>query len=317
MKKLPFKEPYIRCYNHHAFPTGIIACAQKDKNMIYNSFLQLEFNPNYRRKIDFVFNYFFEDERAFVKGYYLIPKHDCRKEVLLPIIISLIESNSYIIGIFDEYYIKCKMSYKKWNYNHNYIIYGYNEEKELLYSVGYIGEDMIWDYFTITYDEYISSLVYENDYLCFNNFIPSQNYYGDINCEKIFKGINSYLKSENEVINDNSIYGLKGVNAYFEYMKEKLSGEEQIHMPSIYAILEHKRLMLERMDYLSKCKVLKLEHKTKADLLDIVDKYTIILNLSLKYNITYKKSLLISIYDLASNALQLEEKTLKKCVQKF
>ncbi|MCI8963374.1 MAG: hypothetical protein HFG37_06630 [Eubacterium sp.] len=318
MKKvLLISKPYIRCYNHHAFPAAILGCCQDDNWWAYNNFFQIEFNPNYRRKIDYVFSFFYEDEKAFTKGYYMIPEGDKDETNIIPIIKDLINSNSYIVGIWDEYYLSAKKSFQRSHYEHNYIIYGYDDIERVFFSAGYIGDNITWSNFTVKYDEFVESLVVDNGFIRFNNFIPSRSFKPEINYIKIMNGINMYLRSENAVKESESLYGIKGVQGFWEFIKNDICENAQtIHLPSVFALLEHKKLMLERFVYLEHNNFVKLSSEWKEALDTNVNNYMKILNLCIKYNLTLNRDLGIKIYELGISSLNDEICVLRKIINK-
>lgn len=319
MKKiLSVNNPYVRCYNHHAFPTGILGSYHKENSWLYNNFLQIEFNPNARRPIDFVFDYFFEDERAFIKGYYMIPEGDKNETNFIPIIRELIDSNSYIVGIWDEYYIRAKSPFHRNHYEHNYIIYGYDDIERTLFSAGYVGENMTWSKFTVKYDEFVKSLVVDKGFIRFNNFIPSRSFNSKINYKKISNGINKYLESDNAVKEHESIYGTQGVQGFFEFIKNDIcKNAEMVHLPSIFALYEHKKLMLERIIYLDQHNFVKLNGEWEKVLKTNVDIYKKIINLCIKYNLTLNCILGKKIYELGISSLNEETCVLRGVFNKY
>lgn len=291
-------DPIIRCYNHHAFPSCIIGSVQTNNEWLYNKFLQLEFNPNCHRKLDYVFDYFYENEDAFIKGYYEFPSGlNGISDQCLKIIIDLIFSGSYVVGTLDEYYIKVKPAYQKWRFVHNYLLYGVDLDLQCFYSTGYMGEHIQWGKYEIGFDEFLNSLVPENKHININNFFINRSYKPILNVKQMIYGIESFLDSFSDSKNIQCIYGIEGVRRYFEDLFNYINEGLELHIPSIYCLLEYNLIMYERINYLCNKGVFLFTQKRMNELKKNVENYRILVNMYLKYNIIRKKEYGASIIE--------------------
>lgn len=305
-KKLDFFEPEIRTYNHHAFPAGILSGRYKEEAWLYNNFSQLEFNPNSRRNIDYVFDYFFEKDRYFIKGYYMFPQRMQQTGEIIERIIDLIRTGSYIVGIYDEFYISTKPPFKKWHFEHNYIIHGFNKNEKVFYSSGYIGNDMKWKKYCITFKEFTDALVINDEgFIVFNNFIPMEGIEEKIDEKKIVNGIIEFL-NYGKLQSSAKQYGVYGVKLFWNMIENKIRNEQHIHVPSVYCIYEHFGLMGKKVKWLRDNKKLDIEKDKLSEFNSLRDSYRMLLGLCDSYNLTLNPLIGQRIYRIGKKCLDTE-----------
>lgn len=305
-KKLDFFEPEIRTYNHHAFPTGILSGLYKEEAWLYNNFSQLEFDSNSRRNIDYVFDYFFEKDKYFIKGYYMFPKMVQQTGEIIERITELISTGSYIVGIYDEFYISKKAPYKKWHFEHNYILHGFNKDKKFFYSSGYIGNDMKWKKYCITFKEFVDALVIDdNGFIVFNNFIPMGGIEEKIDEKKIVNGIKEFLSCDKTQYGVKE-YGVYGVNIFWNMIENKISNGQHIHVPSVYCIYEHFGLMEKKVKWLKDNIELDVEKNRLSQFNSLRDSYRMLLGLCDNYNMTLNPKIGQRIYRIGKKCLDTE-----------
>lgn len=310
MKKvLEFGDPYVRCYNHHAFCTGIIKKASVPQEWIYNFFIQVFYKPNRTNKIDFVLDYFFENEGIFIKGYHNIPKVYKDKHEFIEMFKAYIDTNAYICGDFDEYYIPGKKSYLKSHFEHNFLLYGYDDENEIFYSVGY-DERYQWNFYHIPYKILVKSLIGDK-FINFNSFVINPYFTSEIDINFIRNSILSYLYLHKDQ-EESFIYGEKGVSEYFNMVSKQIKKGKELHIPSIYALYEQKKMMLERLKLIAQKKSIIINDNIMNEYEDIKNQYTILVNLFIKYSYTKDKKYADHISALSKMSITKERMLLEE-----
>ena len=53
----------------------------------------------------------------------------------------MLDNGHYINGSFNDYYIPRKSAYRQFDFNHDYLLLGYDDERGVFHSVGYLDND--------------------------------------------------------------------------------------------------------------------------------------------------------------------------------
>lgn len=132
MKKiLPFQEtPWINTYPNIAFYVGVLEATNRDiTKVLMNEFLDIFF---FRGKLDFTATGFFHKK-------YFRQKRICFLKMLnVQEMITQIDQNRYIVAVLNHHEIQNPMIRSAANYYHDWLIYGYDTEKEVFYCSGYL-----------------------------------------------------------------------------------------------------------------------------------------------------------------------------------
>ena len=308
--KLPFeKKPYIVTYHNKAFPLGVIqGNAKFDLTpWIAGKFINCFFDES---SANHKFNFYTFDswgEKDGVNSSQTI-RLDKKmfKELSIDIIKTvkcLLDNGYYVHGSYNEKYIREKKPYEKYDYMHDYILIGY-EEDGILYSVGYTKYDR-YEEFIISFDEYLDSLINStNTYIDINTCKYHEEGNFSFNKSGFIQELSDYLSSNIPFsAYANKIYGLKAMEALKDFV---VSNDFKIDVRYIRAFMEHKLLMYLRISYVYR-------NSSSA----IVDKYQKAVDeakkihlLSLKFNITKNKEILKIIENSFNLILQLEKQLL-------
>ncbi|AEY67382.1 hypothetical protein [Clostridium sp. BNL1100] len=304
-KILSFNKPFIRCYQHYAFPTGIIEANLPNKDYLYNNFINIVYKKGYLTDIEFDMPYFMSMEGLFVSIYAMFPSEFYDTPNLVNYIKKCINNNIYVSGIWNEFFIPAKLGYMKFNFERNYLIYGFNDETNSFLSSGYIGDD-IWDDFEVPYDDFVKSLVVKDGYIRFNNYILNTNFNKGLDFSVISERIKNYLDSKPFIEEDFS-FGIKGIYDYFFFL-----GEDGIKLPSLYALYEHKSTMLKRLMLLNELGYIEFYKELEVQLKKVVNAYTTIINLAIKDHVKNNIYIMEKIRERGLAALRIEEDVLRK-----
>lgn len=199
---------------------------------------------------------------------------------------TVLDDKNYVTGYCNEKYISAKKSYMREDYMHDYMIYGYNDDEKIFYSLGYTSS-MQYETYTISYGEFVSSILVNNDVdIEFNmwRFNDAKIYELDLDSIiSIEKDLEEYMSStySGENWKDDYVFGMTAM----KYLRDYFSEAEYIDIRFTRAYMEHKYLMLTRLEQLAKV--------TKSDFTEWIDAYkliydnaTLIHNLGIKYDIT-------------------------------
>jgi len=170
-----------------------------------------------------------------------------------------IDNEKYIQLMLNEKYVPDRPTYDVVDFAHLNLIYGYDDEKEILYLMGY-NADGYYISSEITFDEFykaVSSGIpdadkVKEDYITLIS-ISSPDFKYEINIDLIITFLQDYLNGYNTykrygLINappDNRIFGINIYDCFIENIDAVIYNKR-----IIYSFLEHKFLMVKRIEYL-------------------------------------------------------------------
>ena len=224
-----------------------------------------------------------------------------------------IDNGGYIYAVVNEFYIPHRKAYMKSNYEHDILVYGYDEDK--FYVLGY-DENVHYSATEVSFNEFENAFnnVSTLQYTIF--FTHAKYYKCKFDQELNLRLINDYIESKNtsfmypfitESRRDSKL-GQNAVIAMLEYSKNAFNNGEKLNIRFFDTYLEHKNLMKMRLKLLS-------EQLSYSNLYDeyeyIYDEATAIKNLVIKMNITKNISDFDKLESLVNDNLNKEKKILK------
>lgn len=307
--KLPFEvNPMLKTYHNLAHPLGIVCGILKNKEQWFpwlcNKYINCHFTAEPEYKFDvFAPSKFYVDDKIFHFIDLWISNPIWKKmiyvseEEFTDTVRSMITKGAYIWGRYNERYVSAKRAYQRYDFIHDYLIYGYDDVEGGFYSVGYTKNEC-YEEFVIPYGEFYDSIFQhgENEsqirLVCFNPDCKMK-----LNVQMITEELTHYLNSTSSrrLAIKNTTYGIDASYGMLEYLK----ASEYLSVRAIRMYMEHKNLMLERLCYLGGVgiidKSLGEEYRIQKD------KAEKAYLLALKYNISMqqktKEQFLNCIYD--------------------
>lgn len=319
---LPFEtEPLVRSYHSLAFPMGIIqANAQKDLTEWYcgkyiNCHFMLEYPQNR-------FNTCTYDEWGAQEGILLYQHFYMQSDLYKQLVSNIVDivkrfllCDCYVSGMYNERYIPGKSAYGKYDYLHDYIIYGYDDDTQSFLSAGYL-LDGKYQSFSITYENFENSI----NNLNAQDIMMETWKYNDrasfaLNLPRIREDLADYLASRNSkhVYTDDKAYGRDGILRLKEYFETTF--EAGIDLRYTRALMEHRHFMLLRFQYFANQGVVPKEDAERMK--ETYDKAEKIHLLGIKYNMTHKNSYIGSISKLIDEILEFEWMPLNCLLEKL
>lgn len=279
------KDLNVRTYLYHALPNSIIMSDKNYETYFYNQFIQLVYFKNNnvpKITLDF-FHTKFIDLDIFQKE--IISKQTLNNNNVNidNYIINAINSGYYIIVYLNEYHIPTRNVYMHDEsedtryYMHENLIYGYDENAKIFYSLAY---DYRYIFCTteIPFENLIQGFndTKENNKvisLKLNKSYPSSlnlnlihksliDYYNSTNSYKANKLIDYYGELDYLTPNefDNAAYGLNAMKNLQICLNKTIATNASIDMRAFFLLKEHKKLMFKRLDYLNKNKILDINN---------------------------------------------------------
>jgi hypothetical protein len=292
-------------------------------NWLFANYIQLMLNDNWlTQPYNVPLDYYVTPRRKW--GYYTLHNlveykrdymgliKDCKLNIIEYIMIHI--NHSYYVQVFlNERYIPDRKAYRSFDYRHPNLIYGYDEEKESLFIMGYNanGKPVLSE---INYDEFNTAFIADDpDEIIYTlKYAPDVNPY-KLDPDQIIYSIDSYLEGRNlSKDTGNLIVPLTfifGIRVYDELMKDDEAVNCFIRDIRIsYMLFEHKKIMRDRISYLIKKGVLDTE--TLSETIDNMDKIykksEIVNNLVIKYMSSESNEIRIRIRLLMEEIKELE-----------
>lgn len=311
MKKeiLKFGEPRVRCYQHYAFPTGIMSVNMKNMDYIYNLFISLVYKSDKLSCIEFNLPYFLSMDGLFISGYVMYPKEYVHDAELIEMVKKCINNGIYVTGLWNEFYVPQKHAYQRYNFVRNYLIYGYDDATGCFESAGYIGQNT-WGLFKVSYSDFLQALMVVENFIRFNTYIYNNDFNKTADFKRISNDMTSYLESERLVEESEYSFGIQANRDYFANLIEIAAKNKRSILPTLFALYEHKCLMYDRLSYLSLSGMVNIPENVMNEYRNIPLIYRNLLNRTAKYNLTEKKEILERIVFEGNESVELEEKLL-------
>lgn len=260
--KLPFNlNPLLNTYHHLAHPLGIISGNIPDQSVWFPWFAHKYINCEYHEipKVAFVT---YSTDRFFVADG-IMDRIQFRindvtyeklfgspKETFISNVKKVLNKGLYIQGTYNEKYISAMPSYQKLDFYHDYLIYGYSDEKKCFYASGYTTERYFKEYEIPFFEYYDSILGNPHEYMAFRIMHFNENIVYKTNYSFVIRELNHYLNctATKEEKCDSTLYGL----SVWEKLIEYLTNAEKIDIRFTKIFMEHHKLMNMRLEYFVK-----------------------------------------------------------------
>ncbi len=316
---LPFSSDVeVQTYQYRAFPLGIIKAVLGEYDIfLCNRLINVAFSPD-SGLFDFLDDdlWGLRDGFGTMQSMFLHPDTYGKGGMdIIELNKSMIDSGHYINGEYNEFYIRQKASYNKRHFEHDYLIFGYDDEKRVFKSAGYLA-DKKYSMFDIDYEDYLRSVINAKTNLLFVHYIKyNQNISVQLNTEKIKEELNNYLGSKKDVTSpSDNIYGISAWNRLCEYVDQS-NDDLDFRFGRLFA--EHKSLMLYRMNKLSELKACNADNLIEQYRETVYSIAQQIHKLFIKYTISGDKKTKERIVEKIRSATEAESRIIEQFILKI
>lgn len=324
---LPFTlDVEMRTYHSTAFPLGIMKANFIDyENWLCNKMILVQSTHN---DVDNQFECVEDDWWSIIDGalfkqnLQLAPQNYRTKGIdVISLNKEMLQKGNYISGLYNEYYIPGKEPFGKYDFNHDYIIYGFDDFQEVFKSAGYMA-DGNYQFFDIEYKNYENAIA-ENKVslaeLMFSKVDPLYKIEVDITTikKKLMNYIYSYCDAQlyNQKA-DGYFYGLSAWDMLSDYVRYNKETSLDLRYGRLF--MEHKNVMYKRLvklfelSYINNCERLIDDYYT-----DVYRRATITFNLFMKYNLTNQEKIKNRITSNIVRINELERELLTELVARL
>lgn len=314
MKKLlPFKlESPFSAYQYSSYFSGILL-ADNDKNK-FNWLLsyslrvkatEASFYVNFPGDCPILFKEIYNTPKDCFDRYQIdLPHHyiDDNRDNIIIIIKNMLCEGLYVHGYFDEFYIKCRSSYLKVHFIHDYLIIGFDDIEQIFYLVGYT-EKMIYKITSISFEEYINAVVNRSDHHSnsFNFIKINENFQFKFSEDMAKRSLKEFVNSTDYSIyrTDDEIYGksalLKFCSNNFMFYS----------VQNIVALGEHFFFFSELLKYLLQIQYLE-NNRILTESITNQKNILILKHLIIKYYFAKDEKILLKVNDIIKKAVECE-----------
>ncbi|WP_407384150.1 hypothetical protein [Ruminococcus sp.] len=322
VNELKWKKPSIMTYVYESYMLGIMEAYGDDyKEWMLSNYIQLNCHDNIYKDRD-VFLAFYGDVGIY-SPYLKVQKLSWSFVRTLGVDLKSLFKKSIDIGCYlyfklDEYYVPNRRTFGKSHYIHDNLILGYDEEGFIVFGYNCKG---ICEKNTINYNQLIlalESIITDIDKEQWEDrmyILQYQKADYHLNIDLIKESLYDYIHSINRKDKlkrfsnplSNTVYGLATYDKVIEYLNYLVDGDDSFNEGALIGgnahidnrifriIMEHKNLMLKRIEYLS---------KKMDNLEDIIEEYKKIRKiaeanhyLAVKYQLTAEKKTLYKIIE--------------------
>jgi hypothetical protein len=211
----------------------------------------------------------------------------------------------YIETWLDQYFISCSNCYNKSHFMHSNFIYGYDNDKKVVYVSDFFKHGM-YKSEVVSYEEINQS--YTLEYQIGN--IPSWflwirlykyvGYQYKLNKDLLLLGLNNYINCKDSfnrfdnasVTYDPVYFGLDYYNLLIEHC---YSVKYNLDIRAFHVLYDHKIAMLIRLEYLNEERLINNYHKLKQKCENLLNETLKMQNMALKYKVNKNDTILIKI----------------------
>ena len=319
---LPIEEkPAICCYHNMAFPLSIIQGCSKSigkdcTSWMIGKYLNCVYFTNSPGND---YGICIDDWWGWEEGVLIHQCMDFLPELIkslnatpLDIVKHMIKNGCYVSGGFNEKYIPGKSAFGKYDYHHDYLIYGYDDYESVLYSIGYLSQRKYVP-FKIKYVDFSCAI---DDNLqpkkSFEIWKYNSEYEFSINIPRIRTCFTDYYNSTTSYgKREKALYGFEANEKLKEYIQKFAIASNRRRIDDRYtrAFMEHKRMVLLCVKTIHEFTGIPIEPFNM-----IYEKSCSIFNLSLKFNVSKDKNELERICRLFDEIETMERKAINNLI---
>jgi len=302
----------IKTYQHHAYTLGILLNSEKEYLWLYNNYIQIAYTKSLGMgSFNFYMDFITHQpvfSREHLSDSLLESNHIC----VLDYIFNALNEGKYVLACVDEFYIPNRLVYQRLNFVHDILIFGYDDELMEFQVAGY---DAKMNYT-------VSKVPYKNMELSKPQYIEilsvNHKYPFELNLKSIIVQLKQYINEiDNPILGDmhwnDRTYGIEACVEVLNTYKQELSVNNQCDIRPIYLLVEHKECMYKRIEYINNIYNLIPEE----DYYYIVEAFTVVKNLLLKYNVTQSERLIGVFVEKFHNSIMEEKCYLSKYIDRI
>lgn len=334
-KILPVEYPVITTYTHHAHLLSILGTKKEAFPWIISNYIQVFINKNFKESSwgDFYFPMPYET-RTVENCKWLFNQKirenliDDRWNSIVDFVIDALDNNNYVNMMINYKYLSKSSLYKKTDWRHDVMVYGYDNEEKKLFCADFLFKSAQYEFSECSFEEFEDA--YKNRYSytnstyldhCVHTFEINSacDYeYDERNILALLKQYYSsempeYWKNYNQKNSNKLVFGMQFYDALSIYLREK--DNPNIDIRPFYLMQDHKNIMIERIKYLATANVALSSYIAPYEQVFINCKKLV--KIIMKYNYSHSPSTLEDACLKIENIKQNEKELLEAFLRDF
>lgn len=308
----------IKAYQFTAFPLSVIKANISDYDIwLCNKFVRcstISSVPCVCEKD--IWSY--DEKMTSTQTIYLYPSNFKDSGIdLIELCRAMLKKKCYITGCYNEYFIKGKHAYGRYDCSHDFLIFGFDDSKKVFKSVGYL-EGGTYSVFDIGYDCFCKSMIQNNvdmTVLWFHHI--REDYLAHINIAHIKEELLEYLELGQTI--DEKLPQkrdeIEHWNKFSEYVLKIDNNELDLRLGRLY--MEQKMVMSKRLYKLYELKYIDDRSLCEKYHENVCVKGSIVYYLFMKYNLKSNNTYLHRIADSIKIIAEEEKRLLMAVIQQL
>ena len=256
---LPYSDsPYTQMYHNEAFSLGIIqANAQTDITpWLCGKFVNCFFSPIYNNQFKILWHDNWAEEDGILTNQrinLLIETFQQFPYGYLDLLKRMIDLGGYPHGDYNEEYIPGKAAYQLKHHQHDFLLFGYDDEKQLFSSAGYLKDGRFQKFF-IPYENMVKSIsTLKRDRVALNFWKYNQDADFSLRPAAVIEHLRAYLRSEAtpKTFKKDSYFGFEAIEQLAHYYRKTALEKGFVDIRYTRGLMEHKFFMQKRIEYFS------------------------------------------------------------------
>ncbi|TKJ93350.1 hypothetical protein PaeCFBP13512_02835 [Paenibacillus sp. CFBP13512] len=316
--KLPVQETLLDTYNIYGSISSVVSYNKNSLPWFYNNFIQIRYVYDWN-------TFFFDNHHLLIDNcpwlnHYIIPRFfiESKWESITDFIIDSLKSHNYVYMYVDRYFISSSKVYLKHSYWHEIFIYGFDSENRKFLVADNLSDGK-YVHIECTFDEILKgyNAISSDNQFFLNVHLLSQKEETEyaVNIHQIILSLKNYLNSTITIdvsFKEKTIFGQEAI--LFSIDNTINNKTNLLDQRAFCLFYEHKKLMLNRIEFLISEEQSKLESVLEC-YKDIVKKFEIIKNMVLKYNKKIDYFFLLRIRKHIIEGLREEKKILEEMIR--
>ncbi len=314
-KILPFAEPVINVYPHHALALGILQNNIYDLPALFENYIQLVYDLGIDR-MDFSYGL---DILSYMKGIPLLFCHELDRGFVYynwkefsRFLINCINNEYYVHCLVDTYYIAAyEECYMKNHLYHNITIYGYNQKRNIFYTADsfvhgrFVKKEVSMSelnesFFNTRVNDWLDGILLYR--------VKEDPYKGiGYDTRHMRKEIRNYLdgipsgeisvQEKRRRIPDQYVYGIQVYESLLTYLRYIRDEDEKINIRLISELADNKKVLFHIAGQLHSIALLDCVNENRENITGLHKELMAISGKMLKYNILHDIDLLNEIME--------------------
>lgn len=308
--------PVLTAYHNTAFPTGAVRGFYTNPHFDADVWIALKcamctFNVNSQNN---KFGIHYPDAWGVDEGFCEYHRASLDKDATsaagaLDTIKSELEKGGYIYGIFNERYIPGKAAFTKYDFDHDYLIFGY--DNGVYYSAGYLDNDRLNTY-TISPEELKNALINANrSAIEFDVYRFDANTLPYCDFDRFMSDLSDYANSSaGRRYSDGCLFGFEAIEKLKEYLTDEAYRYGKIDKRYTKSLEEHKKALCVAIDGAIAHGT--ISNRGRSDLCTVLDDATLVHYMGLKLTLTGKSDIAKKIEMRIEKMLETEKRYFEK-----